>query len=305
MKFLYFLEGIRNPVCDAIVGILTYLGDEIAFLAVALAIFWCFSKHKGYYLLSVGFIGVLANQALKLIFRIPRPWVLDPNFKPVESAVPAATGYSFPSGHTQNAASTFGGLARSSKKLWARITFAAVVVLVGFSRMYLGVHTPKDVITSLVIGAVLVFALYPLFQYAQKNEKVYYIIFASLFALSLAYVAFTLIYPNFVTLDQAHIDSGIKNGATIAGATAGILIAYPIEKKYIGFDEKAPLLGQIVKLLVGLGIVIALKSGLKAVFGGDDEHMILRAVRYCLLVVFSAGVYPLTFKYFQKIGKKK
>ena len=65
------------------------------------------------------------------------------------------------------------------------------------------------------------------------------------------------------------------------------------------------MLGQIVKLLVGLGIVIALKSGLKAIFGGDDEHMILRAVRYCLLVVFSAGVYPLTFKYFQKIGKKK
>ena len=305
MEFLYLLEGIRNPVFDAIVGILTYLGDEIAFLAVALAVFWCFSKHKGYYLLSVGFIGVLANQALKLIFRIPRPWVLDPNFKPVESAVPAATGYSFPSGHTQNAASTFGGLARSSKKLWARITFAAVVLLVAFSRMYLGVHTPKDVIVSLVIGAVLVFALYPLFRYAQKNEKAYYVIFASLFAISLIYVAFTLIYPNFVTLDQAHIHSGIENGATIAGATAGILISYPIEKKYICFEEKAPLLGQIVKLLVGLAIVLALKSGLKAIFGGDDEHMILRAVRYCLLVVFSAGVYPLTFKYFQKIGKKK
>ena len=305
MKFLYFLEGIRNPVCDAIVGILTYLGDEVAFLAVALTVFWCFSKHRGYYLLTTGFLGVLANQALKLIFRIPRPWVLDPNFKPVESAVPAATGYSFPSGHTQNAAGTFGGLARSSKKLWARIVFAAIVVLVGFSRMYLGVHTPKDVLVSLVIGAVLIFALYPLFEYARKNEKVYYVIFASLFALSLAYVAFTLIYPNFVTLDQAHISSGIKNGATITGATAGILIAFPIERKFINFDEKAPLLGQIVKLAVGLAIVLALKSGLKVIFGGDDEHMILRAVRYCLLVVFSAGVYPLTFKHFAKIGKKK
>ena len=86
MEFLYFLESIRNPVFDFIVGALTYLGDEIAFLAVALAVFWCFSKHRGYYLLGVGFCGVVINQTLKLIFRVPRPWVLDPNFNAVESA---------------------------------------------------------------------------------------------------------------------------------------------------------------------------------------------------------------------------
>ncbi|MBQ8404625.1 MAG: phosphatase PAP2 family protein [Clostridia bacterium] len=305
MEFLYLLESIRNPVCDAIVGALTYLGDEIAFLATALVVFWCFSKHRGYYLMSVGFCGVVINQTLKLIFRIPRPWVLDPNFKAVESAIPAATGYSFPSGHTQNAAGTFGGLARGAKKTWARIVLVAIVVLVSFSRMYLGVHTPKDVLVSLLVGAVLVFALYPLFEYAKKNEKVYYIIFASFFLITLAYFAFTQIYPSFVELDAAHINSGVKNAATILGATAGILISFPIESKFVKFDEKATLLGQIVKVAVGLAIVLALKSGLKAVFGGDDEIMFLRAVRYCLIVVFSACVYPLTFKYFAKIGKKK
>ena len=305
MEFLYLLEGIRNPVCDAIVGILTYLGDEVAFLATALIIFWCFSKHRGYYLMSVGFCGVVINQTLKLIFRIPRPWVLDPNFKAVESAIPAATGYSFPSGHTQNAACTFGGLARGAKKAWARIVLVALVILVAFSRMYLGVHTPKDVIVSLIIGAVLVFALYPLFEYAKKNEKVYYIIFASFFLVTLAYFAFTQIYPNFVELDAEHVGSGVKNAATILGATAGILVSFPIERKFVKFEEKASLLGQIVKVAVGLAIVLALKSGLKVVFGGDDEIMILRAVRYFLIVVFSACAYPLTFKYFAKIGKKK
>lgn len=304
MEFLYLLESIRNPVCDAIVGILTYLGDEIAFLATALVVFWCFSKHRGYYLMSVGFCGVIVNQTLKLIFRIPRPWVLDPEFNAVESAKPAATGYSFPSGHTQNAACTFGGLARGAKKTWARIVLVAIVVLVAFSRMYLGVHTPKDVIVSLIIGAVLVFALYPLFEYAKKNEKVYYIIFGSFFLITLAYLAFTQIYPNFVELEAEHVGSAVKNAATILGAVAGILISFPIERKFVKFDEKATLLGQIVKVAVGLVLVLAIKEGLKVLFGGSDEMLVLRAVRYCAIVVFSACVYPLTFKYFAKIGKK-
>ena len=304
MEFLYLLESIRNPVCDAIVGILTYLGDEIAFLATALVVFWCFSKHRGYYLMSVGFCGVIVNQTLKLIFRIPRPWVLDPEFNAVESAKPAATGYSFPSGHTQNAACTFGGLARGAKKTWARIVLVAIVVLVAFSRMYLGVHTPKDVIVSLIIGAVLVFALYPLFEYAKKNAKVYYIIFGSFFLITLAYLAFTQIYPNFVELEAEHVGSAVKNAATILGAVAGILISFPIERKFVKFDEKATLLGQIVKVAVGLVLVLAIKEGLKVLFGGSDEMLVLRAVRYCAIVVFSACVYPLTFKYFAKIGKK-
>ncbi|MBQ9745552.1 MAG: phosphatase PAP2 family protein [Clostridia bacterium] len=308
MEFLYFLESIRNPVCDAIVGALTYLGDEIAFLAVALAVFWCFSKHRGYYLLGAGFCGVVINQTLKLIFRIPRPWVIDPNFKPVDSVIEAATGYSFPSGHTQNAACTFGGLARSAKKTWARIVFVVIVVLVAFSRMYLGVHTPKDVLVSLAIGAVLVFALYPLFQYAEKNEKAYYWIFSSFFLITLAYLAFSLIFPNLVEIEagQEHnAESALKNACTILGATAGVLIAFPIERKFINFEEKAPLLGQVFKLAVGLVIVVALKSGLKVVFGGNEELLVLRAVRYGLIVIFSMCVYPLTFKWFAKIGKKK
>lgn len=304
MKFLYFLEGIRNPFFDALVGIITYLGDEIAFLGVALAVFWCFSKHRGYYLMTVGFGGVIINQTLKLVFRVPRPWVLDPSFKPVESAVPAATGYSFPSGHTQNAAGTFGGLARDAKKAWARIALIAVVVLVAFSRMYLGVHTPKDVLVSLVIGAILVFALHPLFEYAKNDEKIYYIIFASCFVLTLAYLIFALVFPNFVTLEPEHIKSAVKNAATILGAMAGILISFPIERKYVKFDEKATLFGQIIKLIVGLILVLALKEGLKVLFGGSDELMVFRAIRYCAVVVFSACVYPLTFKYFAKIGKK-
>ncbi len=307
MEFLYLLESIRNPVLDAIMGVITYLGDEIAFLALALAVFWCVSKKRGYYLLSVGFFGVIINQVLKLCFRIPRPWVLDPEFSPIESAKPAATGYSFPSGHTQNVTGTFGGVARFSKTLWIRIASIAVIVLVAFSRMYLGVHTPLDVGVSLVIGAILVFALYPLFEYANKHENAYYFIFGAFFIIALGFLAFALIFPQVVELDPEHSYSTLKNACTILGATAGMLVAYPVDRKFVKFDEKATVIGQILKLVVGVAAVLIVKEGLKAVFtfGGVEEHFLLRALRYFIVVVFAGCIYPMTFKWFAKLGKKK
>ncbi|MBP3369649.1 MAG: phosphatase PAP2 family protein, partial [Clostridia bacterium] len=112
MSFLYFLEGLRNSVFDAIFSVITLCGEETVFMAVGMIVFWCFCKYQGYYLLSVGFIGTLLNQFLKIICRVPRPWVKDPSFTIVESAREAASGYSFPSGHTQTSVGLFGGLAR-------------------------------------------------------------------------------------------------------------------------------------------------------------------------------------------------
>ncbi|MBP3388873.1 MAG: hypothetical protein J6K98_03260, partial [Clostridia bacterium] len=77
-------------------SLITRLGEETVFLAVAIAVFWCVNKYEGYYLMSVGLVGTVINQFMKIIFRIARPWVLDPEFTIVESAREAATGYSFP-----------------------------------------------------------------------------------------------------------------------------------------------------------------------------------------------------------------
>ena len=69
MEFLRLLEKIRNPVFDFIFSLLTKLGEETVFMAAAIIVFWCFSKKDGYYILSVGFIGTIINQLLKLCFR--------------------------------------------------------------------------------------------------------------------------------------------------------------------------------------------------------------------------------------------
>ena len=86
MQFLYFLEGLRSPALDAVFRVITELGGETVYMALAIAVYWCVSKGLGCYILTTGFVGTIANQFLKLCFRIPRPWVLDPDFTIVESA---------------------------------------------------------------------------------------------------------------------------------------------------------------------------------------------------------------------------
>ena len=122
-------------------------------------------------MMTVGFAGTIINQFLKLWFRIPRPWVKDPNFTIVEAHAPRQPGYSFPSGHTQNAFAVFGAPARFFKNTALRIIFILLIALTAFSRMYVGVHTPLDVGVSIIVGTILVFVIYPFFRDMDKSPK--------------------------------------------------------------------------------------------------------------------------------------
>lgn len=306
LSVLYFLQSIRNPVFDALFSLVTRLGEETAFMAVAILVFWCMSKSMGLYLLTTGFIGTIANQFLKLIFRIPRPWVLDPNFNIVESAREAATGYSFPSGHTQSAVGTFGGIARFTKKSWLRWVCIAICLLVPLSRMWLGVHTPLDVGVSLVIATLLVFSLYPIFAKIEENPKGFYILTGFMALFSLSYVLFVELYNFPADVDADNLLHGTETAYTMLGCILGLALVLVLCKGLPKFDVKAPLLGQILKVALGLGIVLGLKAGLKPVlnfiFAG---HVVARAVRYGIIVVFAAWIWPKTFPFFSKIGRKK
>ena len=252
MSFLRFLEGIRLPFFDWLFSLITHIGEETVFLAVALFIFWCVSKKDGYYVLCVGFVGTVLNQFLKMIFRIPRPWVKDPDFSIVESARAEATGYSFPSGHTQNAVGTFGTIAVITKRKWLRILSVAVCILVPFSRMYLGVHTPLDVGVSFAIATVLIFAIRPLIEKGDKDPKFMYAILISMFAIALALVLFIELYPFPADTDAENLASAAKNAYSLFGSVIGIVIAFPIEKKFINFETGGKWYVQLIKLVIGL-----------------------------------------------------
>ena len=139
MGFLYWLEGIRVPILNEFMLAITTLGEETAFLVLAMIVFWCVDKKRGYLLMSVGFIGTMANQFMKLWFRVPRPWVLDEKFTILEQAREAASGYSFPSGHTTSAVGTFGSIAASDKRRWVRIVSITLAVKEGL-------RTPLEVL---------------------------------------------------------------------------------------------------------------------------------------------------------------
>lgn len=305
MQLLYVLEQLRTPAVTKALSALTYFGGVYGFMVLSIIVFWCIDKRCGYFMLSLGFLGTVINQFLKILFRIPRPWVLDPSFEPVESAVADAGGFSFPSGHTQNVFATFGGIFAWTKKTWLKIVCAVMIVLVAFSRMYLGVHTPLDVGVSVVIGVVLLLVLYPLFRDLEAHPNRFYGVLAVLAVLLAAFLLYSYLwpFPDWMYAEE-HVVNLIEarhNASILTGALAALTIAYTLDLRRTRFDTKAIWWAQILKVVIGLIVTLALIEGTKAVLGRSD---IVTGLRYFLGVLFAAGVWPMTFGWFGRLGKK-
>ncbi len=304
MELLYVLEGLRTPVGDAFFSLITHLGEETLFIVAGLLVFWCIDKWEGYYLLSVGLTGTVINQFLKLWFRVPRPWVKDPNFTIVESARAEATGYSFPSGHTQSSVGVFGSAARWHRQKTVRLVCILLCVLVPLSRMYLGVHTPADVGVSVIVALALVFGLYPVIRKAADSLRTMRTLLACMVALAAGYLAFVSLYPFPADVDVSNLSHGTKNAYTMLGCMLGVWAVYEVDSRWTRFDTEAPLPGQICKLALGLGLLLAIKIGakapLQALFTND---YLADGLRYFLMVVFAGCVWPRTFHLWKKIGK--
>ena len=303
MSFLRLLEGLRNPVCDSLLNALTLMGDETVFLVLCLVVFWCVCKQEGYFLLTSGLGGTVMNQWLKIVCRVPRPWVMDENFTIVEKARAGAGGYSFPSGHSQNAVSTFGGIALWTKRRAVRVIGIVLAVLVCFSRMYLGVHTPLDVGVGAACALVLIFVLRPLMK--KDDPRINRILLGIMFALSLAFALFVSLTAFPADVDAENLGEAVKNAYTLLGCSAGLIIIHELDVRFIHFDTKAVWWAQILKAALGLGLVLALRVGLKplltALLGASPWAT---AIRYFCMVIFAGGVWPLTFKFFGQLGRK-
>ena len=302
MGFLYLLEKIRMPGLNELMLAVTRLGEETAFLVAALIVFWCVDKKKGYYIMAVGFLGTMLNQMVKLACRVPRPWVLDPDFQILEQAREAATGYSFPSGHTTSAVGTFGCLAASTQKKWWRNLCILLAVLVGFSRMYVGVHTPSDVLVGAGMACVLVGLLKkPALEGSRNQMKAVIAVMIAVAVVFLCYVSFW----NFpADMDAHNLESGMKNAYTMMGCLTGVAIVYLVDVKYLNFPVKAVWWVQIIKITVGLLLVLAVKESLRAPLELILPVYPARAVRYFLIVVMAGVIWPMSFGKLSKLGKR-
>lgn len=305
MRLLYWLQGMRHPALDGIVALVTRFGEETVFMVLGMFVLWCVDKKWGFRFLLTGLVGNAVNQLLKAVFLIPRPWVIDPQFTIVEAAREAATGYSFPSGHTQTAATVYGMFAAWLKKKWITAACIALILAVGFSRMYLGVHTPYDVGTSLVTGALTVAGMMRLFDRAEgdarKEAKTQLVGLAFALAL-LAYVLFAPKRAANVAEFDAH---GVTNAWKILGTMLGVIAAWQIDQRVTHYETKAVWWAQAIKLAAGLALVMAVRIGTKPVLGAlMGGHDAAGAVRYFLMCLVGGGLWPMTFRYFAALGRK-
>ena len=303
MDFLYWLEGIRIPVLNELMLFITQLGDESAFLIIALVIFWCVDKHRGYYLMSVGFTGTIINQFMKLLFRVPRPWVLDGNFSALEQAKTGAGGYSFPSGHTQSSVGTFGSIAYTTRNKALRIVCIILAIIVPFSRMYIGVHTPLDVLTAAAIAVALIVLLRPVVL--NRDGKYIPFLLAVMTALAVGYVLFVEMYPFPENVDLTNLASGTENAYTLLGAIFGMIVVYIVDTKWLKFRTKGVWWTQILKVAGGLLLVLAVKNGTKEMLNSAFGELAGRAVRYFLTVITAGIIWPLTFNWFELLGYRR
>ena len=288
MSILWLIEGIRNPFLDFVFSWITKLGEETLAVIILCAIFWCIDKRLAYAIGVTYFISGLFVQGMKINFRIDRPWIIDPGFIPVASAVEHATGYSFPSGHTQSAAALFGVLGFYLKKSWQRISCFTVVFLVGFSRMYLGVHTLLDVGVSVVFSLIIAYFTVRLLTGEEKTSSGSgWVLPSALLAAAAGVGAMAFLLYSAGNIDEGYVSDCVKAAFAGAGFAAGMYI----ERKYINFSASGgTIIMRIVRYLPGIAGVLAIKEGLKLVIG---TGLAADASRYFLLCFWITALFPL------------
>jgi len=291
MELLRTLETLRTPFLDTTFGLITRLGEETILIVVFCIIYWCINKKMGYVIGITFFLSSLVVQGMKIVFRVPRPWVYDPTFLPVGGALPEATGYAFPSGHTQNAAALLGGLGIQLKSWAIRIALFSLAALVAFSRMYLGVHYLSDVLVSLAVTFIIVF-----FAVRVITEEVVSVKRELIIALAIAATALIVIIIATALYHGSDIETRqLRDSTRAAGAAIGFAIGMFVERVYIKFSVKAKNIGiHALKFVLGVAGTLAIQEGVRLIGTG----LIIDAIRYFLMVVWITIFFPLIIKRF-------
>lgn len=263
IDYLLILQRFR----ERINGVLTPFMEFVSLFAISFLIliptfmYWCTDKRIGLYTLSAYALSSVLTVVIKLTVCVYRPWIRDSRIIPANNSVRFSTGYSFPSGHTSNAASIYGGLALKPPKKKRLVSFICVfmIMLTAFSRNYLGVHTPQDVLTAILLGASVVLAMSKLFAYlsAHKEKENLFLAVGIVFGiLTLIYISVKP-YPRDMVNGELLVDPEVmmKDGFSCAGRFTALCISRYAEKKWVRYS---PTLSRKTVVLGGVGAVITL-----------------------------------------------
>lgn len=307
IDFLLILQHFRESINDA----LTPFMELISLFAISCLIlipafiYWCTDKRVGLYALSSYAVCAALNVVIKLTACVYRPWIRDSRIIPAGDSVRSATGYSFPSGHTANAASIYGSLAFSVSKKHRWITFICLfmILLTAFSRNYLGVHTPQDVLTAILLGAIVIFGVSKLFAYLSDHREKENMVLAGGIVFCIAALIYISLkpYPRDMVNGELLVDPDVmmKDGFGCIGRLAALCSARYAEKKWVRYS---PSLSLKTALLGAAGAVITLLiiafsgSPLEALFGMHWGAFAKGFIMMTFIMVIWPAVMKLTSK---------
>ena len=268
IDFLLTLQQFSTPLMDNIFLGISALTGELTYIVVLGIVYWCIDKDKAYYIGTFLFLSFSVNSFFKNLFHIPRPYTYS-DVRQID--VGTGYGYSFPSGHAQLSTTFAGMFSAVFKKKWMYVAGITLVILTGFSRMYLGVHTPADILCGIGVGLLLT-ALGSLLKNIVNKKLLAFSAFLLMFGVSLIYNSEDILKLLFFA--------------------AGFLSGNIIEEKYIGYKipekVKPRIIGSVAGFVGLIILIIVLKiSG-------------LTYIRYLALGLYMTIVVPLIIK---KISK--
>jgi membrane-associated phospholipid phosphatase len=278
IDFIQAIQVVHGPVLDAVFKAITFMGEEEFFLVLLPLIFWCVDPAAGARLVVVFLLSAYVNSGLKDVFRHPRPFDLDTTVKLHEVG-----GYGLPSGHSQSAVVVWGTVAVEFRKRWLWIVAVALMVLIGFSRIYLGVHFPTDVLAGWTVGAV-VLALYVAWgprieAWLRRADLARQLAVAVVVPLALM-----LVHPT-------------KDTTSSMAVLMGLGVGMALSQRIVPYATAGSPGQRALRFLVGVLGVLVLYLGLSLLFPSEGEplYLVLRAVRYASLGLWAALGAPWLF----------
>lgn len=263
MEFLEFLHGMSSPVLDTVMMFITNLGSEQAYIAFLIITYLGFDAVAGRRISVFFLLSMTINEQMKHAFDVARPFTVNPDIVRDPAVIDTAAGPAFPSGHAQ-AAVTFWGLAAVFvQRTWFTIFVAILAFLIGFSRMYLGVHYPVDVIVGFAIGLVIVGIGAAMRKTVIPGPKILLILLG--FAVPFVIHA---VFPS--------ANSGMFMGA---------LAAFFVGPELLKYDAKSQnTSARVIISVFGVIIVFAALFGLRAVFPSEFRAGIIGSYLFYFLV---------------------
>ncbi|MCQ2914806.1 MAG: phosphatase PAP2 family protein [Alphaproteobacteria bacterium] len=283
--------------------LITKLSEEHAIAFLLAVLYWVVDKKIGIFVYFCFWFNWLINFFLKATFCVYRPFVRSNLIHPVKGAIAEATGYSFPSGHTCRAISVYGGLSIFTSK-WIKAILYSIVFFVLLSRMYLGVHTPQDVLVALLVGFIGIYVVKKFFVKLEKNPNYD----KNILIYGLLVTALLLIYIIFKKYPMDYVDGKIiydpkdmicNSIKSIVGNTS-IIIAWYLERKFVNFEVNVSNRQKLNRLFVGFFILGIMNFTLFPWL--ETYGYIGKAILYFLGNFYVLFFAPLIFKWMQKRG---